>query len=455
MKIALVQPPPQTVRQAHDVDAYPSLALGYLAAVLERAGYDDLLVIDGRFENLTTEAVVRDLVAFRPALLGITAKTHEVGQAARIASAVKQQAPDVVVALGGCHVTAEPQATMEQFPDFDCAVVGEGEEVFVDLARSVQSSRRPADLPGLVWRDGSRIRQTSPAPPIEPLDALPFPAWHRFRKQRHSYMVFGSRGCPFRCKFCMRVLGSRPRLRSPENILAEIDWLVDRFDIRAFDFEDETFGLRRHHAMQVCRLLAERSYPRRLVWSANLRADLVDEELLRAMRDAGCERVAYGVEAGDPDILRATGKGITLEQVHRAFALTHKVGLESVGLFILGHPGETWSTALATVRLATQLNPTSISVGIMVPYPGTEIREMALRGEGGYRLRNEDWAAYDKYLGDALEIQGLSRRRLESLQAWAYLRFYLFNGRIRDLLKFSARHARAATHLARKLVRGR
>ncbi|MFH0911106.1 MAG: radical SAM protein [Planctomycetota bacterium] len=451
MKIALLQPPPLRIRQSHDVNAYPSLALGYLAGYLERAGFTDLLIVDGRMENIPLDEAVRDIVDFEPDLLGITAKTHEIGQAARAAQEVKARLPRVTTVVGGCHVTAEPEATLRHYPALDYGLAGEGELSLHEMCLALAQGLSLESIPGLVYRRDGQVLRNAPRPFLEDLDSLPFPAWHLFRKRRKSYMIFGSRGCPYDCAFCMRVLGRKPRLRSPANILAEIDRLVQEFGIRAFDFEDETFGLRRDHALTICQGLVERGFHERLVWTANLRANLVDEELLRALKGAGCARVAIGVESGDPAILQAIGKGITLPQVEEAFRLARKAGLETAALFILGHPNETRETALRTVRLATRLNPTSLSVGIMVPYPGTRVREMALRGEGGYRLLSDRWEDYDKYLGNALALQGLSRRRLELLQAWAYVRFYLWNLRFRDLVAFLARHAREAFLLLRKI----
>jgi radical SAM superfamily enzyme YgiQ (UPF0313 family) len=267
-------------------------------------------------------------------------------------------------------------------------------------------------------------------------------------------MIFGSRGCPYQCAFCMQVLGRKPRLRSPENIIAEIDWLVNTFDIVAFDFEDETFGLNQDDALRICDLLIERGYHKRLHWTANMRANLARQELLNRMKAAGCVRVAFGVESGNPEILKNIGKAITIAQIENAFQITRAAGLESVALFILGHPNETEKTARDTINLAVRLNPTSIAVGIMVPYPGTRIREMALRGEGGYRMISDSWDDYDKYLGNALELETLTRKRLERLQIMMYLKFYLYNFRVGDLWRFARSHFREASILLRKLLFG-
>ncbi|MHC4870715.1 MAG: B12-binding domain-containing radical SAM protein [Planctomycetota bacterium] len=452
IKIALLQPPPREIKQTHDVNAYPSLGLGYLASFLEKAGITDILIIDGRMENISSEQAVQDIADFSPDILGITAKTHEISHAAEIACEIKKCLPQSIIIIGGCHVTAEPESTLELFTSFDFAVTGEGENALLAICRAVEKGESFSGVPGLVHRNNNTIIHNPPAPFIEDLDKLPFPGWHLFRKKRRSYMIFGSRGCPYNCLFCMRVLGKNPRLRSAENIIAEIDWLVNEFNIVAFDFEDETFGLKKDLAFKICDMLIKRGYHKKLFWTANLRANLTDEELLIKMKQAGCVRVAIGVESGNPEVLKSVGKGITIAQIEEAFRLTRKVGIESVALMIIGHPNENKKTAMDTIRLATRLRSTSISIGIMVPYPGTEIRKMALNGEGGYKLLSKDWSDYDKYLGNALELDNLNRKQLERLQIWGYLRFYLFNFRILSLFSFVKSHSKEALLLLQKLI---
>ena len=149
-----------------------------------------------------------------------------------------------------------------------------------------------------------------------------------------------------------------------------------------------------------------------------------------------------------PEIYGST----TLAQIEQAVAWAKQAGIRAGALFILGHPCETKATAWDTIRFASKLNPQVVAFGIMVPYPGTEIAEMARRGEGGYRLLSEDWSDFGKQFGNALELVNLSRRQLEWLQALGYLKVYWDNGRWRDLAKFSWRHRRAAWARAKKLL---
>jgi len=147
-------------------------------------------------------------------------------------------------------------------------------------------------------------------------------------------------------------------------------------------------------------------------------------------------------------------KGTTLEQIEKAIAATRRAGLEIEAFYILGFPGETRQTAWDTIRLAARLNTTTAAFGIMVPYPGTKVAEMAAHGEGGYRLISTNWSDFDKHLGNAMELDSLSRSQLERLQAQAYLWFYLRNLRLRSLARFAWEKRKAAGRLLGKMLGG-
>jgi radical SAM superfamily enzyme YgiQ (UPF0313 family) len=183
---------------------------------------------------------------------------------------------------------------------------------------------------------------------------------------------------------------------------------------------------------------------------------MVDEEIVALAKKAGCIRLDMGVESGDEAILKAIGKAITLEQVRSAVRVIKKVGIPLRTYYILGHPYETPESAARTIDLAVELNTYAIAVGIMVPYPGTRVYEMAKRGEGGYRLLSECWSDYDKYGGRALELRHLRYEDMEKLQRSAYLRLYLRNLRLLDLVRFLWVRRKAVFHLLKKrLVRSR
>jgi radical SAM superfamily enzyme YgiQ (UPF0313 family) len=206
----------------------------------------------------------------------------------------------------------------------------------------------------------------------------------------------------------MQVLGKKIRRRSPESIFQEIEYAISHYGAHTFDFSDDIFLFDNRETREILRSMIEKGLPKRIHWSALIRANLVKPDLINLAKEAGCFRLEMGVESGDNEILKAINKGITVEQVREAVKIIKQSGLRLGTYYILGHPNETRETIKKTIRLATQLNTDTIAVGLMVPYPGTKIYEMAQRGEGGYRLLSTDWAEYDKYGGRALEVGGLT-----------------------------------------------
>lgn len=447
--LTLVKTSPEAVLQGAWY-RMPLLGIGYLAAWMREAGCQ-VAIVDAMFDNLNGEETVGRILKTEPDLVGFTAMTHEINRAAEMARLVKAARPGVKIVLGGPHVTALPRRSLEEYPVFDFGIFGEGEETLRELAEALQQEKPVATIAGLVWRDGAELRQNPGRDWMEDLDRLPRPAWDLYGSSE-VYQIFASRGCPYQCIFCMRVLGDKVRFRSPKNVVDEFEWVTETFHPQRIDFSDETFTARKKWALEICDELIKRGLHKKTPWFANGRVNTIDEALLRRMKEAGCVRMGFGIESGNPEILKAARKASSLEQIYEAARLCKKTGLEMEAFYILGFPHETRKTAWDTIRLAARLNTTTAAFGIMVPYPGTEIAEMAARGEGGYRLLSRDWSDFDKHLGNAMELEGLSRKELERLQALAYLWFYLRNFRLRDLSAFFWEKRKAVWKLARKMV---
>jgi anaerobic magnesium-protoporphyrin IX monomethyl ester cyclase len=382
--------------------------------------------------------------------------THEIHAAAEACAIAKRVCPDTWTVIGGPHTTALPERTLEEFPSVDIAVADEGEITITELAEAKGSGAVPSELEnilGIAVRVGDRVLRTGKRPWLENLDDLPFPAWELFPKARWG--VMSSRGCPFGCIFCQRVLGRKVRLRSVDNVLAEFDALEERVGQREIWFRDETLGLNRRWIDEFVEKTSARNQRKGYVWGwgGNSRANLADLDLYRRMKESGCYGLSFGLESGDEVILKRVTKGFTREVAIKAIATAQEAGLRAAAFFIVGHPGETWRTALKTVHLAAKSRADSIAVGVMVAYPGTEIWHMAQAGEYGYKLLTEDWRVYDKYFGNTLSVKGLSHRQLEFLQSLTYVWYYLYNLRFRDLLQFVSRFRSEAWTMVKRLLK--
>ena len=442
---------------------HPAMGLAYLASYGESRGAE-CRIFDAYFEGWSRETLVDQVAAYQPDLIGMTAMTHEIAACAEVARSVKQSI-DAPVVVGGCHVSALPHRTLEEYPAFDFGITGEGELPFADLVERWRpgSDRGPlSQIRGLVMRNGDEIvfdgggRHLTSAE----LDDLPMPAFDKyFGTDRRAlagpddyYTVMSSRGCPYRCTFCMRVLGQKVRRRSTERLLAEIEYAVEHYGAHTFNFSDEILLMKTRRTTEILEAMIESGLSRRIRWNGLTRADMVTDELVALAKRAGCVKLEMGVESGDDHKLQAMNKRITVDQVRKAVRIIKRHGISLGTYFIIGHPNETERSANRTVDLAVELNTDTIAVGAMVPYPGTRIYEMARQGLGGYTLLTEDWSTYDKYGGRALQLDNLSLSDIVALQRKAYLKFYFKNRRIREMARFTWDKRNAFYFFARQRI---
>lgn len=233
----------------------------------------------------------------------------------------------------------------------------------------------------------------------------------------------------------MRALGKKVRERSSQNVAEEMEWLVDTFHPRRIIFIDETYTLRKHRILELTDLIIAKGLHKKVRWVAQTRADRCDSEVFSRMKQAGCEKVEFGVESGNQEILNHVEKNLRLSQVVEGIRTAKKAGLETACSFILGHPYETEETIQDTINFAVKLKPDFVSFGIMAPYPGTKIWEMVQSGEGNYHLLSDNWNKFLRFGGGCLELTNLSFAKLERLQAKAYIHFYLRTFKLIRLLQ--------------------
>lgn len=456
MKIALIKPPATYANWYRR----PVIGLSTLGALLEAKGYD-CEIFDAYYHSWDDLELYRRVRQYQPDVIGISAMTHEIARSATIATTLKKVL-NVPVIIGGCHVTALPEQTLREFPVFDYGVFGEGETTLLELLSSMGD---PAGVRGVVWRNGGEVVVNAARPMLtaEELDRLPRPAFHHYYGDnpralagpKDYYVMLSSRGCPYSCVFCMQMMGRKVRQRSPENILAEMEFAIEHYGAHTFDFADEIFLMDTPATRRTLQGMIDRGWPGRIKWTGLTRANFVNPELIELAKRAGCSVLEMGVESGDPQILKNIEKRITIEQVEEAVRVIKAAKITLGTYFILGHPGETPATMRKTIDLAVRLNTDTIAIGVMVPYPGTRVYDMALRGEHGYRLLSHDWALFDKYGSGALEITGLPLAEMEKWQQRGILYLYLKNLRFVDLVKYFWERRQAIGYLLlRKLRRG-
>ncbi len=367
-----------------------SLSLTYLGAVLEEDNID-VEVLDLLPSSYSTEKVKKKVAETEPELIGITSVTRTYPQSLEILKYCKEAKPDTTTVIGGPHVTFTPEETLEEAPWIDVVVIGEGEYIFRDLARTVFNDGSLSSVDGIAYRMDGDVVFTDERDPVQDLDELPFPdrkllPLSKYRSLESRCDIITSRGCPFGCVFCVahKMFGKKVRFRDPELVVDEIEEILDMgFGI---NFADDTFTINNDHVYGILDEILDRGIE--FEWTANARVDTVDRDLLKRMKEAGCKTLFYGVESGNPEVLKKSRKGITLDQVEEVVQLTKDVGLDVITSYILGLPGEKEETLQQTLDFAEKLD-TDYTVHILAPLPGTPLYEN--REEYGVRLLSEDW----------------------------------------------------------------
>jgi anaerobic magnesium-protoporphyrin IX monomethyl ester cyclase len=443
--VVLVYPPAEVILELYDEPDFPSIGIAYLGKYLERHAGITPALIDARLSRLAVEETIEQIVALQPKIVGIGAMTSMIATANKVMQGVKQRLPNVVIVLGAFHATFLPERTINEFPVFDYLVVGEGEESFTELVKRILSNADCHGIPGVWFRDKFHIVQSGRGSIPPTLDELGEPGWHLFdpdimKKYVRSLPVMSQRGCPFSCTFCSRPYGQLVRKRTPECVLDEIAKNVETYGIEKIHFYDETFTVDKRHVEALCNGLIERGLSEKVGFTCLVHANTIDQDLANLLKKAGCIYVGFGVESGDVEIMKQMKKGVTKERVVRARKVLKNAKITTMGFFMVGHPYETRATIFRTIRFMIQLNPDVAAIGIVVPYPGTETWEMAIKGEGGYQNMSPNWDDYNKQLGNAVELRDISRREIEFYQLLGYFLMYAFNFRFKDLFTVAKEH---------------
>ncbi|NLP05699.1 B12-binding domain-containing radical SAM protein [Candidatus Fermentibacteria bacterium] len=381
MRVCLVYPSYGSGRRSR----YFPFGLAYVAASLRDAGHE-VFVVDMEGNDLDPDRAVEAVCSLRPDMVGFGGMVTRFRFVREMGRELRKRLPGAFLIAGNSGATTIPGIYIESC-GLDAVVIGEGEKTSCELASALESGAEWRHIPGLAFPDGVGIGRSPAREPVGDLDTIPWPAWdlfpveryvnsfdHRQKLVRHLEVV-ASRGCPFDCVYCYRIYGRRVRRRSPASIVAEVEELVRRFDIRYTGFPDDLFTSDRGFVMEFCRLFRERLPG--LGWSCLGRVNTVDAEMLSEMRNAGCDWISYGIESGSDAMLRAMHRGVTAEQCLNAILMTRKAGIHPDGSFMIGMYGETAETVKETVVFCRKADLTAPML-FVTPYPGTAIFDRAV-----------------------------------------------------------------------------
>lgn len=455
MRIIFVHPP-LTLKERYGVDHQSGgettpLGLCYLAAAAREAGYD-VNIVDAEILGYGKDTAVREILKLNPDVVGFTAVTISVDNAAAVASEIKKARPEIITLIGGHHLTTVPEETMRLYPEFDIGVIGEGEETVRELLKVLNEHRlnyeKLKNVNGLIFKnnfesqnffkdDISKTNNKNNDYFFTPtrfrnlkLDSLPYPAFDLlpdlklYSPPAHTVKKFPavnlvtSRGCPGQCVFCTRsVYGNVLSHHSAKYMLDLVKWLYNDYGIREIQFRDDNFTVFKPRLHEFCEMLQREKL--NLSWTALARVDMVDLKMLKAMKAAGCWQVWYGIESGNEEILRLIKKNTNKTQIRNAVNWTKESGMDVGAFFIIGHPGETSATIKETINLALSLPIDEFHCSFMTPLPGAELYRIWEK----YGVFENNWKNLNGWL-PVFTPYGLTKEELERYNKMFFRKFY-------------------------------
>lgn len=370
-----------------------------------------------------------------PKWFGISVCTPVAYNAYEIVELIRKNYPESKIVLGGPHITVLKEKVFEECSEADFLVIGEGEYALYDLIENEDPS---AD--NIIVKNGQNdiakvkakdvVVENLPMPAYDILDFekyVPPPA--SLQSKKPGIGIIASRGCPYKCSFCARITGNRLKFKQVDQLIDEIKYLKEKFNIKQFHFYDDTITSKKSYIMSLCQRFIDENL--NLHWSCFARVDTVDEEVLTLMRKSGCFVIMYGVESLDERVLKDVNKGINIKQINEALILTRKAKIESRISLIIGTPTETRESLNKTKRELLKLDTDFFQTFIAVPMPGSKFFDEALAQN---RLINTNWNEYD--LSKVLYRHSVfTEKELFREQRNMYLRFYLRSKIIFNLFK--------------------
>lgn len=428
MRVTFINPPQTNSKYKFIGVVAPPLGISYMAAVLEENNFD-VNIIDASALDMTWKALEKEIKRVSPDVVAVTALTPTINQALKTAEIAKKVCPDAVIVLGGYHPSFNYEEVLEE--DFvDVVVRGEGEATMLELVETIERGGNLSEVKGIAFED----TVTPLRPLITDLDSLPFPARHLlpmdhyklFNMDTKMATMISSRGCPMQCSFCASAAlhGSKMRLRSPKNVVDEMEHLVKDHGVETIAFMDDTFTLKRSRVEEICAEIKRRNLD--VFWGCTARVDTLSEDVIREMKEAGCIAMFMGVESADQQVLDRVNKKTSVEKIRRAFEISRKEKMRTIASVVLGMPGDTKESIARTVNFVKDLKPSYAIFSLATPYPGTRFYQQTLEKN---LIKVRDWSKYT-LISPIIETMECSLEELKNMQNKAFCKFYLRPGYI-------------------------
>ncbi len=405
----------------------PPLSLAYVAALCEKQGHK-VIIIDTIAERLDMDQVVARLEAFSADILGFTVTTYGFHQTLKYIKELKRRVNKPVI-VGGWHMSLYPRETMTH-KEIDYAVLDEGDISIPELINALENKTPLEKVAGIAFnnKNGETI-VTSSRGITKDIDTFPFPSRHLLKNELYhnilSYRknftaMISALGCPFRCAFC-DLKSKNFRQRSAVNFVNEIEIACKEHGVKDIDIHDSSFTVNKKRVYEICNEIKKRRLD--ISFTIRTRADCVDKDILKTLREAGCTTIMYGIESGDPKILKTLHKGTDLGHIKEVVKWTKKYGMNPLGFFMIGSPGETIEDAKRTIKFAKTLQLDYVRFSRVTAFPNTELYDI-------YKAQtNHDyWSEYtlDESLVGDLPLLGTPITEQEAYKyiRKAYIEFY-------------------------------
>jgi len=430
MKVLFIRLSPYLlIKNPHPQDVSPHPDIGYSSAILEKEGHE-VYLIDTEAEKYSFKKILFEIDKINPEVIFILTKTPTAKLTIKIAKKIKSKFKTSIF-LFGQHASSIPESFLFQGSPIDLCVIGEPEITIKELLENFGQDSI-FSVNGIAYYD-RELKFTKPRELIQNLDSLPLPKHNFFLNEKYKVyypinflgrikwgFMESSRGCPYDCIFCSPTLrlsyGKTYRALPPKKVVDEIEYLISK-GVNVVEFMDDIFTFDQERIVKICEEINRRGI--KIKWTAQTRPDLVSKPLLKKMKLAGCSTIRFGIESGSDRILKLLKKNTTKEQIKTVFEWCKKIGILTVGYFMIGNPSETEEEIEETINFCRYLKPDMIQVAFFTPYPGSPSFDL---------LKNSDKLCFNKfshYNRPEFCLSNLSKDRLLKLQKIFYLKWFL------------------------------
>lgn len=444
MKVLLINPNSKLIN-SHSIyrQFFPPivpLGLAYIAAILEANGIN-VDVLDLFADRMSEKQILKIIKNKAPNIIGFSVLTPVVNETKYLIRRIRCLNNNAKIILGNTHASYFSHQFLEEGLA-DIVVRGEGEIPVFRICETLKKNGNLSEIKGISYRMNGNIFHNRGEEIVEDLDDLPFPVFHLFNLDRYRDFpllfinnarflpISASRGCPYQCYYCSQnMITKKVRYRNVKRVVDEMEYMHKTFEVRYFCFTDANFPFSESQGTEFCNEIMKRGLNRKVRWCTETRVDKINKKLLREMKKAGLYLIMFGIEVGNQEILTKMNKKTSLQEVKRAIGYVKENGILSLGLFMLGLPGETKETCEETIHFAKEVDCDMVKFNIAIPYPGSKFfKDFYRNNRESFREPERFNPWYDWLAKEQKPIyvpEGMTAHDLIGLQRRAMFKFYL------------------------------